>query len=259
MRRLIVNADDLGRTQGIDRGIFEAHRDGILTSATLMVTGAAARDTAARLGEVPELGVGLHLVMAGGRPALPPQEIPSLVDAGGRLPRNPDGLREAEAGEILAEARAQLDLFRELTGREPTHFDSHYHTHRLPPVCDALIELARDTGRPVRCASPAVRGRLVDARVATTDAFVDDFYDQGATLEGLLEILRGLGTGVTEVMCHPGRVDDALPADSSYVEAREREIEILTDRRVIAEIEVQDIELVTFATMTGRASASRRT
>lgn len=246
VRRLIVNADDLGRTRGINQGIFEAHLDGILTSATLMATCEAAREAAAKLADVPRLGVGLHLVVAGGVPALPPAEIPSLVDDEGRFPLRPEGLHGADPEEILAEARAQLDLFRDLTGREPTHFDSHYHTHRLAAVCDALIELARETDRPVRRASPAVRQRLVDAGVATTDVFVEDFYDQGATLGGLLEILRGVEPGVTEVMCHPGRVDDALRAESSYVEAREREREILTDPRLSAEVERLNIQLVTF-------------
>lgn len=246
MRRLIVNADDLGRTRGINAGIFESHRDGILTSATLMVSCPAAREAAEELEQVPRLGVGLHLVMAGGTPVLPPAEIPSLVDATGRFPTRPEGVREAAPAAVLAEARAQLALFQELTGRLPTHFDSHYHSHRIPVVCDALIELALETGRPVRCAGPEVRERLVEAGVATTDAFVEDFYDHGATFEGMLEILRGLGPGVTEVMCHPGRVDAALRADSGYVEAREREIEILTDPRVRAEIDNLDIQLGTY-------------
>lgn len=245
-RRLIVNADDLGRTAGINAGIFESHSAGILTSATLMVNCPAAREAAEQLDGVPRLGVGLHLVMAGGTPVLPPAEIPSLVDAEGRFPAGPDGVRDAVPAEVLAEARAQLALFQELTGRLPTHFDSHYHSHRIPVVCDALIELGRETSCPVRCASPAVRDRLIQADVTTTDAFVEDFYDRGATLEGMLEILHGLEPGVTEVMCHPGRVDDALRADSSYVEAREREIEILTDPRVRAEVERLGIELVTF-------------
>ena len=246
LRRLIVNADDLGRTSGINQGIFDSHANGILTSATLMVNCASAREAAQRLAEAPRLGVGLHLVLAGGSPVLPPERIPSLVGADGRFPPSPDGLDAADADEILAEARAQLALFRELTGREPTHFDSHYHSHRRPEVCQALIQLARDCARPVRAANAEVKDWLGAAGVATSDFFIEDFYDRGATLEGLLEILRRLEAGTTEVMCHPGRVDEALRADSDYVVEREREVQILTDSRARREVERLEIELVTF-------------
>ncbi|HUO86079.1 MAG TPA: ChbG/HpnK family deacetylase, partial [Thermoanaerobaculia bacterium] len=89
-RRLIVNADDLGRTAGINEGIFTAHRDGIVSSATLMVAYPAAVEAATALADHPRLGVGLHVQLTGGRPTLPAGRVPSLVDAEGRLPRNPE-------------------------------------------------------------------------------------------------------------------------------------------------------------------------
>lgn len=228
-RVLIVNADDLGRTEGINRGIFEAHRHGLVTSATLMVGFAAARPAAAALAEHPALGVGLHVTLTGARPTLPPARVPSLVDDEGRFARKPELLGTLDPLELRAEVRSQLERFRSLTGRDPSHLDSHHHSHRAPAVLAALIEVAQELRVPVRRSSEAVAERLRSAGVATTDHFEERFFGQGATLASLLDILRGLPEGVTELMCHPGHPDDELRRDSGYAEAREREIAALCD------------------------------
>src|SRR5580704_10291713 len=88
MKQLILNADDFGLTRGVNEGIIRAHRDGILTSATLMATGSAFEDAVERARATPTLGVGCHLVLTGGVAIAPRKEIPSLVDAAGRLPRS---------------------------------------------------------------------------------------------------------------------------------------------------------------------------
>src|ERR1700691_3292444 len=86
MKQLILNADDFGYTRGINEGIIRAHRDGVLTSATLMANGAAFDDAVERAKANPTLGVGCHLVLTGGFAVAPREEIPSLADSGGRLP-----------------------------------------------------------------------------------------------------------------------------------------------------------------------------
>ena len=231
---LIVNADDLGRTRGINDGIFEAHRRGIVTSATLMVAYEAAAEAAARLGENPGLGVGLHVAMTGGPPVLPPERLPSLVDAEGMLPRRRQDLGSPDPDEVLAEVRAQLDRFRRLTGRLPTHLDGHHHCHRVPAVGEAVATVAAELGLPVRDAGEGLREVLERASVATTDRFDDFFYAEGATLEGLLAFLAGLAPGSTELMCHPGAADPELEAlGSTYTRERERELEILTHPEVV--------------------------
>ena len=244
-RRLIVNADDFGRSDGINAGILEAHRHGIVSSATLMVNYAAAPRAVAAAPE--SLGLGLHLALTGGPPSLPPLQIPSLVDAEGRLPPKPEGLAQAQASEILAEARAQLARFREIAGRDPTHFDSHHHSHRLAAVLGALVTLALETGRPVRCPSEPMAEQLRSRGIRTPDSFVETFYGDGATLEGLLRILSGLPQGVTELMCHPAVVDDELRRGSSYAEIRQRELEVLTHPRVRSFLKSENIALVSFA------------
>jgi predicted glycoside hydrolase/deacetylase ChbG (UPF0249 family) len=245
---LIVNADDLGRTKGINSGIFEAHSSGLVTSATLMVAFPAAEEAAARLDEFPDLGVGLHVALTGVPSVLPAKRLASLTDASGRFPAKPEGLVQPEPEDVLMEARAQLDRFRELTGRLPTHLDSHHHSHRHPVVCDALVILAGEHDLPVRNASPDVGARLRRDGVTTTDFFVEKFFGVDARLDVLIEILGGIRPGVTEIMCHPAHVDDELRSTSSYAVERERELEVLTSPRVLRAVQEFDLRPVHFGT-----------
>ena len=248
-RLLIVNADDLGRTPGINEGVFAAHTSGILTSATLMVNFPASRDAASKLADHPALGVGLHVALTGGRPTLEPDRVPSLVDAAGNLPRKPEDLRTPDPNEILAEVRAQLGLFRELVGKMPSHLDSHHHSHRRPEVCDALIATARENGLPVRNAGGGVGDRLRAAGIATTDFFVERFFGEQARVEILIEILKSIGKsppGSTELMCHPARVDEELRLGSSYAEPREQELAALIHPDARDALEQANIRLIHF-------------
>lgn len=244
---LIVNADDLGRTSGLNHGIFEAHRRGIVTSATLMVAYAAAAEAAAELAALPELGVGLHVALTGGPPVLPASRLPSLVDGEGRLPRKPDGLGGADPGEVLAEVRAQFDRFLALTGRLPTHLDGHHHCHRVPAVLEAVVAVAGEHGLPVRDAGPPIRPRLEEAGIVTTDRFLDRFYGDEVRLEALLEMLDGLEPGSTELMCHPGRVDEELRAGSGYTVEREVEIDLLCHPEVLRAVRRPGIRLANWS------------
>jgi predicted glycoside hydrolase/deacetylase ChbG (UPF0249 family) len=245
-KRLIVNADDLGRTPGINTGIFEAHERGLVTSATLMVGFPPAEEAAERWLRTPGIGVGLHVALTGGRPLLPVGDVPSLVDEEGRFPAKPEGLSRARSDEVMAEVEAQLERFRALTGRLPTHLDSHHHSHRLPVVLDALVSLARRHDLPVRKTSAEVGEHLHREGIATSSVFVEDFFGDGARLEVLLQILETLMPGTTELMCHPARVDEALRRDSSYVDERERELALLTHPEAIRAVRENRILLTHF-------------
>lgn len=247
MKRLIVNADDFGRTHGINTGVMEAHLRGIVTSATAMVTYESVAEAAELSRRNPSLGVGLHLALTGGRPALPPPSIPTLVDAKGLQPLKPEGLGGADDRELAAEAEAQLAKFMEIFGRSPTHIDSHHHSHRRPAVFEVVCALARRERIPVRNAGEPM-GRELKARgLRANDFFEERFFDEGATVPDLLGIIDGLPEGSTELMCHPGHEDPVLAATSSYAEARVRELAALTDPAVRAAIERAGVRLISFA------------
>ncbi len=148
---LILNADDFGRSPSINVAVIEAHRRGALTSASLMVTGEAAAEAVTLVRQTPTLGVGLHLVLGGGRPALPPTEIPRLVDADGLLPGGPASagaryvLSHATRAELAREIRAQFDLFA-ATGLPLDHVNGHMHLHLLPGVFEIVAPLAAERG-----------------------------------------------------------------------------------------------------------------
>jgi hopanoid biosynthesis associated protein HpnK len=149
--QIILNADDFGRSVEINRAILQAHREGVLTSASLMVTGAAAEDAVAIARSTPSLAVGLHVVLVEGRSVLPAAEIPHLVDAKGRFRASPlrAGVRYLCSGdarrELSAELRAQFERFA-ATGLPLSHVDGHLHLHMHPIVFKRLLPLAHEFG-----------------------------------------------------------------------------------------------------------------
>jgi chitin disaccharide deacetylase len=150
-RRLIVNADDFGRSQAINQAVFRAHREGILTSASLMVNEPACAGAVELARQCPALGVGLHLALACGRSALAPGQIPGLVNREGQFSSNPvrTGLRyffdSSLRPQLRAEIRAQFDRFR-ATGLPLDHVNGHLHLHLHPTVFRILVEEAAALG-----------------------------------------------------------------------------------------------------------------
>ena len=158
-RSLIVTGDDFGFSRGVNRAILEAHERGILTSASLMVTGEAFQEAVALARAHPALAVGLHLVVAGGRSVLRASELPHLVETSGQFVRGSVrlGLRyqfsRAAREELRREIAAQLATFR-ATGLPLSHVDGHLHMHMHPVVLGMLVELAGEFGiRAIRLPS----------------------------------------------------------------------------------------------------------
>jgi chitin disaccharide deacetylase len=226
-RQLIVNADDLGASTGVNRGIVECHRAGIVTSASLMVTGAAAEEAVALSRANPELAVGLHWDVVG--------EDEREFDL-------------ADERAVRLEFEAQLDRFRTLMGRAPTHVDSHRHMHLKHEVRALFGELVAPLGVPLRG----------DGRVF----FIGGFYAQwewGVTelehvsVGALQGILRDeVGHGWTEVSCHPGYMTPEYR--TTYRDEREAEIRTLTDPRVRETIGELGLTLESYATYRGLAA-----
>ena len=213
---LFRSADDLGYDPEIDRGILEAHRDGIVTSATAMVETPFA---AGALRSAPRsLAVGLHAVLD---PAL----------------------GAAEAEEAL---RRQLDRLEELRGAPATHLDSHKHVHARPEILAAFAALAGERGLPVRAVDAAMRAALRARGVVTADAFLGDASRRPAwTSEALVASLARVGEGVTELMAHPGHAPTV--ARTSFGVEREQELAALCDPRARAALERTGIRLCGYA------------
>jgi len=215
MRQLIVNADDLGLSPGVNDGIVEAHANGIVTSASLMVNRPGADHAAGLLGSHPALSVGLHFEE---------DHLHDLDDP-------------AQAGELF---EAQLERFRELTGAEPTHIDSHHHVHADDERLQLFRALAEPLGVPVRH----------DGRVAYIGGFWAQ-WEVGVTNLGyirrpfLVHLISNEALGnVAELACHPAKVTGDFR--SSYLEERAVELATLTEPGLQAEIEALGITLVSY-------------
>lgn len=260
MKVLIVNADDFGRSRGINAGVMRAHREGIVTATTLMANGPEAAEAGRLARADPSLDVGVHLVVTYGRPLVDPGTVRSLVDAEGRFPRRPEaivGMARADADEALREFRAQYDRVRALVGREPTHLDSHHWAHDEPALERAIAALGRETGAAVRPHDDAQRDRLRAAGARTVDRYRRDFQHPGhIDLASLERIFETIGEGATELGCHPGEPDAELAATSAYAAPRADELTTLTDPRARAALQARGIVLATYAEV--GSSAGRR-
>jgi predicted glycoside hydrolase/deacetylase ChbG (UPF0249 family) len=250
-RRLIVNADDFGLTAGVSRGILRAHRDGLVTSTTVLASLPPMPELDAEAVASPALGLGLHLNLTWGRPVSPAHTVPSLVDAEGRFGRDLAALGErARPDEVRREAEAQLEAFARRFGRAPTHLDSHHHAHRVPRVMDAVVDVVLAARLPLRSQDPGFREGLRRRDVPTTDHFIGDAQVEPYwTTERLLDQLATLPIGLTELMCHPGVFDEDL-AYSRYGRQRDVELRAMCDPEARATIQRLDIRLCHFGTLT---------
>jgi hopanoid biosynthesis associated protein HpnK len=151
VRRLIVNADDFGRSDSINQAVIRAHREGILTTTSLMVNEPACDRAVALARENPTLGVGLHLTLLMGHSALLPKEIPGLVNAQAEFSNNPVGVgmayffKRGLREQLRAEIHAQFQRFR-ATGLPLDHVNGHLHLHLHPVVFQILMEDSAELG-----------------------------------------------------------------------------------------------------------------
>jgi chitin disaccharide deacetylase len=249
-RRLIVNADDFGLTDGVSRGILRAHREGLVTSTTVLASLPAHAELDDAAGESAGLGLGLHFNLTLGRPVSPPETVGSLVDAEGRFGRDLAALQErARPDEVRRECEAQIEAFARRFGRGPTHLDSHHHAHRVPRVMDAVVDVVLAARLPLRSQDSGFRDGLRRRGIVTTDSFVGDAQAEPYwTTERLLDQLATLPLGLTELMCHPGIFDESL-AYSRYGRQRDVELAALCDREARATVERLDIRLCHFGAL----------
>ena len=245
-RTLIVNADDFGLTAGVSRGILDAGARGIVTSTTALVNRAIDPELIDRL-DASGLGVGLHLNLTLGAPVSDPRRVPSLVDAEGRFVRDArEAAARADKDQARIELGNQIDAFRRLLGRFPTHLDSHHHVGRHEPILELVLDFARAIKVPVRAQDAEVRAAARRLKLRTPDHFLGESGPEPYwSAERVLGHLEALEAGVTELMTHPGYFDEDL-AYSRYGVQRETELDGLTDPRARALIDREGIRLAHF-------------
>ncbi|MGH8779996.1 hopanoid biosynthesis-associated protein HpnK [Paraburkholderia sp.] len=254
-RRLIITADDFGLHPRVNEAVEQAHLRGVLTAASLMVGAPFARDAVTRALRLPELRVGLHVVLADGHAVLPCGQIGALVDAEGRFGDNMvrDGFRffflPHVRRQLAAEIRAQFDAFAK-TGLVLDHVNTHKHFHLHPVVLDLILRIGRDYGMramrlPVETDAPAwlgpwialTRRRLDRARIAHND-YVIGIDETGRMDEATwLRALQRLPDGVGEIYCHPAIAGDSALTLGMRLYRHADELSALLSPRVAAALD----------------------
>jgi len=288
VRRLVVNADDLGYTSGINQAIVKSHTDGIVTSATLMANGPAFCEVNELAKQLPSLSIGCHIVLIDGDPVLPAARIPSLTQSG----QFPDSLKSfasralvgrLDSTEIAAEAKAQVQKVQ-AEGVCLSHFDTHKHTHIFPQVLRPLLLAAAGCGiRAVRnpfgppfplpelVKRPNLWTRWAEVRALRScfsgkfrqavqqEGFVTPDGTLGIEVTGTLDetlfttIASNVPEGTWEFVCHPGYNDsDLQSAKTRLRESREAELRVLTSQRAREILAQQRIELISYQDLAKR-------
>ena len=286
MRNLIVNADDLGWTQGVNRGIAEAHRNGIVTSTSLLANGAAFDDGVKSASELPGLGVGVHLNLSDGKPLALAEQVNSLLNEAGEFSGGPESLllrlaaNSLDVKQVELEWNAQIGKVR-AAGIQPTHLDGHKHVQMLPGLFAIVLRLAKKHGiAAVRVSheSSSLRAALTggteatgvlfkqgvqarglkflarDARamaersgIGTADFFCGIAQTGVLAKRGVTQLLGSLPEGTTELMCHPGYADAELEKTSTRLQdSRQTELQILTDKEIRKSIAALGIRLINY-------------
>jgi hopanoid biosynthesis associated protein HpnK len=286
MKNLIVNADDLGWTPGVNRGIAEAHRNGIVTSTSLLANGAAFDDGVRTARELPRLGVGVHLNLSDGKPAAPAQRVKSLLSDGGEFFGGPEALlfrltaKSANRKEVEIEWDAQIEKVRN-AGVRPTHLDGHKHVQMLPGLFEIALRLARKHGiaavrvsheasslraalteggessrviikqgvqaRGLKFLARGARAMAERSGISTADFFCGIAQTGVLAKQGILKLLASLSEGTTELMCHPGYADPELRKTATRLQdSRQIELQILTDKEIRKSIAALGIRLINY-------------
>jgi chitin disaccharide deacetylase len=287
VKNLIVNADDLGWTEGVNRGIADAHRKGLVTSTSLMANGQAFASALYIARANPELGVGVHLNLSDGPPTANPRDVRGLLNDAGQMEGGPESLllriasRSLKLVEVEREWDAQIRKVRD-SGIAPTHLDGHKHVQMLPGLFEIALRLAKKHGiRAIRVSHEESKLRALlssggeqksgvvlkqgvqarglkllarDARemadhagLVTCDHFCGIAQTGVLTREGVETLLKSLPEGTTELMCHPGYVDESLRrSETRLQESRQVELDILTDSGVRKLVATQGIRLISY-------------
>ncbi|MGC5771961.1 carbohydrate deacetylase [Paenibacillus pabuli] len=230
IRQVIINADDFGLSPGVNQGIIQAYQAGGITSTSMMVNmpGLDHAVSSARL--LPDLGIGLHFNLTYGRPVSNPAHVPSLVNPDGSFYKG-NNVFVRDISDIAKELEAQWNVFMH-TSLSPTHLDSHQLLHQNDPrVYKIMAEKAVRENIPLRRSQ--IQHLIPDLPAPRmTDTILLDTYEGNEGLHRLLQHFSTLRLGVTEIVCHPGYVDDVLRGISNWLDIREHELEVFVDPEI---------------------------
>jgi len=240
IKRMILNADDFGLTQGITDGTIKCHQAGILTSTTCMMNQPFAEYSLNLAKNYPNLGVGIHLVLTAGRPLVSGDK--TLTDSDGnfkKLACYPEGASNVDLAELYTEWQTQIEKFIAIAGKKPTHLDSHHFAHLFSHHHEVAIRLANAYDLPMR----------QNTQIISNYEFVpcdSTFYGDNLTNKSLEKIISN-HEGTIEIMCHPAYVDHELLNISSYAHQRAKELEIICSDQLKQLIKAHQIELINYA------------
>jgi len=276
LKNLIVNADDLGWTEGVNQGIAEAHRNGIVTSTSLLANGAAFASGVELARSTPGLGVGVHLNLSDGEPIAPRELVATLLNDEGEFAGGPEALllriakRDVTVREAEQEWEAQIERVKE-AGIQPTHLDGHKHVHMLPGLFEVALRLAKRYGigairvaheasslraalsagdelhasvvlkqgvqaRGLKLLARDAREQAERAGISTSDFFCGIAQTGEMTKEGVARLLRSLPEGTTELMTHPGYADQDLQNSATRLQGS-RQTELL----ILTDVEIRNL------------------
>lgn len=241
MKKIIINADDYGLTIGCSQGIIKAMQQGIITSTTVMINMPEAMASIDLLKANKITHIGLHLNLTYGKPLSTPDKVLSLIDERGYFKRLDGILSEGNLDEINYELSLQVAAFLK-TGLTLTHIDSHHHMHMRPKLQKLCVEIARGLNVPIR----KITNPLEKYDILTTDEFYASFYKDSLSIETIKNIIENAPEGISEIMTHPGYVDETLMMTTSYNTHRQIELDILTNPDLIAWINKKGIKLVNY-------------
>jgi chitin disaccharide deacetylase len=258
---LIITADDFGLHSRVNLAVERAHRHGVLTAASLMVGAPAATDAVARARALPQLRVGLHLVLADGASIMPREEIPTLLDEHGRFGNDMarEGVRffffQQVRRQLAREIRAQFEAFVK-TGLSLDHVNTHKHFHVHPTVLGLILEIGRDYGMramrlPFEMGAPLwikpwvvmARARMERAGIAHNDYVVGIARSGQMDEAAMLASLRALPHGVIEIYCHPAVEGDGSLSEGMQFYRHADELEALMSPRVAAAIDAAAVHV----------------
>lgn len=248
-RLLIVNADDFGLSKGVNYGIIEAMRHGVVTSTTAMMNAPAVEHAAELSAHMPRPGVGLHFVLSFGCPLT---DMPSLAREGklGKWVWEVAEQGALNSQEVERELASQYQRFLEVFGHAPTHIDSHHHVHLIPQVYSIVAKFANEKGLPVRIdRDVAAQNTIMLTDERSSDSFASNFYAENVTEAFFLDILDNAvarNERSIEIMCHPGFVDKPLQ-ESKYCYPRLEELEVLTAPSLKAAVIARGFRLGNFS------------